>query len=66
MQKETRVKVYNTFAVPMITYGCKNWALKKSDKRRIAVAEMKFTRRMVEGTLPIMKKYQVIKKKLKK
>ena len=38
-------------AVPMITYRCENWALKKSVKRRIAAAEMKFLRRTTRVTL---------------
>src|SRR6266550_2781532 len=51
VQKETRMKVYNTLAVPMITYGCEVWALKKTDKRRITAAEMKFMRRTAGVTL---------------
>ena len=42
MHKETRLEGYNLLAVPMITYGCETWALKKSDRRRIAAAQMKF------------------------
>ena len=51
MQKETRLKKFNTLAVPMITHGCETWALKKSDKRKIAAAKMKFMRRTVGVTL---------------
>ncbi|HYS62000.1 MAG TPA: reverse transcriptase family protein [Gemmatimonadales bacterium] len=79
VQKETRLKVYNTLAVPMITYGCEVWALKKTDKRRITAAEMKFMRRTAGVTLrdriksetitsnlgvtPIMKKIKSYRKK---
>lgn len=28
VQRETRLKVYNILAVPMLTYGCEIWALK--------------------------------------
>lgn len=31
MRKKGRLKVYNTTAVPMITYGCEVCALKKFD-----------------------------------
>lgn len=51
VRKETRVKVYNTLAVPTLTYGCENWAMKKSDKRRITSAEMRFMRRTAGITL---------------
>ena len=51
VRKETRLKVYNTLAIPMMTYGSEVWALKKSDKRRITAAEMKFMRRTAGVTL---------------
>ena len=43
--------MYNTLAVPTLTYGCENWAMKKSDKRRITAAEMRFMRRTAGVTL---------------
>ena len=51
MRKKTRLRVCNTLAVPMITYRCETWALKKSGKRRIAAAEIKFEKRTVGVTL---------------
>ena len=33
--REMRIKVYNTLAIPMLTYGSEVWALRKTDKRRI-------------------------------
>ena len=73
VQKETGLNVYNTLAVPMITYGCETWALEKT-------AEIKFMRTMVGVTLrdgvkfktiiskfevtPTMKKIKSYKKKL--
>ena len=82
MQKEIRLKVYNMLAVPMITYGCETWTLKKSDEKRIAVAEIKFMRRTARvtprdrarsetmtlepGVMQIMKKIESYRKKLEK
>ena len=51
VRKETLIRVYNTLAVPTLTYGCENWALKKSDKSRITAAEMRFMRRTAGLTL---------------
>ena len=48
---ETRLKVYHMLAVPVITYGCETLTMKKSDKSRIAVPEIKFMTRTVEVTL---------------
>ena len=53
VRKETRVRVYNTLAVPTLTYGCENWAMKKSDKKR-------FMRRTAGVTLSDRIKSEVI------
>jgi len=42
VRRETRQKVYNTFAMPMLTYGSETWVLRKRDKQRISAAEMRF------------------------
>src|SRR6266576_2501227 len=44
IQRETRIKVYNTLTIPMLTYGSEVWALRKTDKRRIEATEMRFMR----------------------
>src|SRR6266576_453431 len=49
--REMRIKVYNTLAIPMLTYGSEIWALRKTDKRRIKAAEMRFMRRTAGVTL---------------
>ena len=46
-----RIKVYNTLAIPMLTYGSEVWALRKTDKKRIEAAEMRFMRRTAGVTL---------------
>ena len=42
--KKTRIKLYNTLALPVLLYGSKTWTIKASDARRITAAEMKYTR----------------------
>jgi hypothetical protein len=51
VRRETRLRIYNTFAVPMLKYGCEVWALRKADKKRITAAEMRFMRRTAGYTL---------------
>ena len=51
IRKETRIRIYNTLAVPMLTYGSEVWALKKRDKQRISAAEMRFMRKTAKVTL---------------
>ena len=43
--KKTRIKLYNTLALPVLLYGSKTWTIKASDARRITAAEMKYMRR---------------------
>jgi len=39
---KTRIKLYNTLALPVLLYGSKTWTIKASDARRITAAEMKY------------------------
>ena len=43
--KKTRIKLYNTLALPVLLYGIETWTIKASDARRITAAEMKHMRR---------------------
>ena len=43
--KKTRIKLYNTLALPISLYGSETWTIKASDARRITAAEMKYIRR---------------------
>ena len=43
--KKTRIKLYNTLALPVLLYGSETWTVKASDARRITAAEMKYMRR---------------------
>jgi len=43
--KKTRIKLYNTLALPVLLYGSETWTVKARDARRITAAEMKYKRR---------------------
>ena len=43
--KKTRIKLYNTLALPVLLYGSETWTVKARDVRRITAAEMKYMRR---------------------
>ena len=51
IRRQTKIKVYNTLAISMLTYGSEVWALRKTDKRRIEAAEMLFMGRTAGVTL---------------
>jgi hypothetical protein len=42
---KTRIKLYNTLALPVLLYGNETWTVKARDTRRITAAEMKYMRR---------------------
>jgi hypothetical protein len=39
--KKTRIKLYNTPALPVLLYGSETWTIKAREARRITAAEMK-------------------------
>jgi len=43
--KITRIKLYNTLALPVLLYGSETWTIKARDARKITAAEMKYMRR---------------------
>jgi hypothetical protein len=43
--KKTRIKLYNTLALPVLLHGRQTWTIKATDARRITAAEMKYLRR---------------------
>ena len=45
MYVKTRIKLYNTLALPVSLYGSETWTIKARDARRITAAEMKYMRR---------------------
>ena len=48
--KKTRIKLYNTLALPVLLYGSETWTIKARDARRITAAEMKCMRRTARYT----------------
>ena len=43
--KKTRIKLYNTLALPVLLYGSETGIIKARDARRITAADMKYMRR---------------------
>jgi hypothetical protein len=43
--KKTRIKLYNTLALPVLLHGSETWTIKARDTRRITAAEMEDVRR---------------------
>jgi hypothetical protein len=43
--KKTRIKLYNTLALPALLYSSENWTIKARDATRITAAEMIYMRR---------------------
>ena len=48
--KKTRIKLYNTLALPFLLCGSETWTIKTRDARRITAAVMKYMRRTAEYT----------------
>jgi hypothetical protein len=44
--KKTRIKLYNTLALPALLCGSENWTISAKDARRITAAEMKCIRKI--------------------
>ena len=63
--KKTRIKLYNTLALPVFLHGSESWTIKASDARRITAAEMKYMRRTAGYTWTDYKTNAQIAKELK-
>jgi hypothetical protein len=60
--KKTRIKLYNTLALPTLLYGSENWTIKARDARRITAAEMKCMRTTAGYLGQIIKQIQRLQK----
>ena len=49
--KKTRIKLYDTLALPVLLHGSETWTVKARDARRITAAEMKYMRITARYTL---------------
>jgi hypothetical protein len=45
-RKDTRITFYNIIAAAMLKYESKNWALKRSGRRKIETTEIRFLRHL--------------------
>jgi len=63
--KKTRLKLYNTLALPVLLYGSESRTIKTRDARRITAAEMKYVRRTAGYTWTDHKTNKQIAKELK-
>jgi hypothetical protein len=60
VQKSSRMKIYNTLAIPTLIYGSEIWTLTQQNKSRLKASEMKFLRRTAGHTLLDHKKNEDI------
>jgi len=63
--KKTRIKLYNTVALPVLLQGSETWTIKARDARRITAAEMIYVRRTAGCTWTYYKTNTQITKELK-
>jgi hypothetical protein len=63
--KKTRIKLYNTLALPVLLYGSETWTVKARDARRITAVQMKYMRRTAGYTWTDYKTNTQIAKELK-
>ena len=43
----TKVRLVKAMVFPVVMYGCKSWTLKKTERRRIDVFELRYWRRLL-------------------
>ena len=63
--KKTRIKLYNTLALPVLLYDSETWTINERDARRITAAEIKYMRRTLGYTWTDYKINAQIAKELK-
>jgi hypothetical protein len=65
VQRQIRLRIYITLAIPILLYGSEAWTLKEQDKSRITAAEMKFMRTTAKYTWQDHERNQEITEELK-
>jgi len=50
VSNKTKVRLYETFVVPVLLYGSECWCLRKEDERKILTAEMTWLRKILHVT----------------
>jgi len=48
VQKDTRLKIFNTLTLRNLLYGCETWAFREQGKHRITKTKIEFMRRMAK------------------
>jgi hypothetical protein len=59
VQKQTRLTIYNTLALPTVLYGCKTQAVREQDKSRIKSGETKFMRKQYTRHEDILSEFKI-------
>jgi hypothetical protein len=65
VQKHIQIKVYETLARTILTYGSESWTIRKSDRTRITANEIKFQGRTAGYTKLDIKRNMEILRELK-
>ena len=63
--RKTRIKLYNTLALPTLLYGSESWTIKATDASRIRAAEMRYMRKTAGYTWSDYKSNTEVIKELK-
>jgi hypothetical protein len=63
--KQTRLRIYNTVAVPTLLHGSETWIVKEEDRSRITALHMKYSRKTANHALFGHKINQDIMKEIK-
>jgi hypothetical protein len=64
-KKNTRIKLHNTLALPVLLYGSENWIVKSKYKSRLTAAGMRFTWNAAKYTWRDYKTNEEISKELR-
>jgi len=48
VQKDTRIKIFNTLTLRNLLYGCEIWAFREQGKHRTTKTKIEFMRRMAK------------------
>jgi hypothetical protein len=49
VRKNTRIKLYSTLALPVLSYGSESWTIEAKDIAKLISVEIKFMRRTADG-----------------
>jgi len=64
ISSKTKIKLYDTLVIPVMMYGSECWCLRKTDEKKILVAEMAWLRRILRISKWEHKRNEVIRQRL--